>query len=110
MAGSEEPARRGQLGDFEIVREIGCGGMGIVYEARHVSLNRKITFKLLASSPGFTSKAVVRFRREVEAAAKLHHTNTVPVYATEEHEGPRFYTMERVVRRTPAQRFGEPYE
>ena len=75
MTGSDEPRRRGQLGDFEIGREIGRGGMGIVYEARQVSLNRKVALKVLAGSLGLTSKAVVRFRREAEAAAKLHHTN-----------------------------------
>jgi hypothetical protein len=53
--------------------------MGIVYEARQVSLNRKVALKVLAGSLGLTSKAVVRFRREAEAAAKLHHTNIVPI-------------------------------
>jgi serine/threonine protein kinase len=65
MTGSEEPNRRGQLGDFEVVREIGRGGMGIVYEARQVSLNRKVALKVLAGSLGLTSKAVVRFRRRL---------------------------------------------
>ncbi len=110
MAGSEESGRRGQLGDLEIVREIGRGWMGVVYEARHVSLNRKVAQMALADSSGPISKAVVRFRREAALAAKLHHTDTVSVYATGEHEGPHFYAMERVVRRTPAQRSGEPYE
>ncbi|MGB2987077.1 MAG: serine/threonine-protein kinase [Phycisphaerae bacterium] len=92
MTGSNEPKRRGQLGDFEI----GRGGMGIVYEARQVSLNRKVALKVLAGSLGLSSKAVVRFRREAEAAAKLHHTNIVPIYATGEHEGTHYYAMELV--------------
>src|SRR5260370_31786789 len=71
-----------RLGDFEIVRELGRGGMGVVYEARQVSLNRKVALKVLSGALGLTSKAVQRFRREAEAAAKLHHTNIVPVYAT----------------------------
>ncbi|MHC4984490.1 MAG: serine/threonine-protein kinase, partial [Planctomycetota bacterium] len=96
MTGSKEPNGRGQLGDFEIVREIGRGGMGIVYEARQVSLNRKVALKVLAGSLGLTSKAVVRFRREAEAAAKLHHTNIVPIYATGEEDGTHFYAMELV--------------
>lgn len=50
---------------------------GIVYEARQVSLNRKVALKVLSSGLGLTSKAVQRFRREAEAAAKLHHTNIV---------------------------------
>ena len=61
-----------QLGDFEIVRELGRGGMGIVYEARQVSLNRKVALKVLSSSLGLTTKAILRFQREAEAAAKSH--------------------------------------
>src|SRR6476660_10391003 len=79
--GSAPPRR---LGDFEIVRELGRGGMGVVYEARQVSLNRKVALKVLSGGLGLTPKAVQRFRREAEAAAKLHHTNIVPVYATGE--------------------------
>jgi len=52
-----------RLGDFAILREIGRGGMGVVYEARQVSLNRKVALKVLAGGLGLTPKAVVRFRR-----------------------------------------------
>jgi tetratricopeptide (TPR) repeat protein len=85
-----------RLGDFEIARELGRGGMGIVYEARQVSLNRKVALKVLAGGPGLTAKAVQRFRREAEAAARLHHTNIVPVYATGEQDGTHFYAMELI--------------
>src|SRR5438128_3017312 len=85
-----------RLGDFEILREIGRGGMGIVYEARQVSLNRKVALKVLSGGLGLTPKAVQRFRREAEAAAKLHHTNIVPVYATGEEDGTHFYAMELI--------------
>jgi serine/threonine protein kinase len=85
-----------RLGDFEIVREIGRGGMGVVYEARQVSLNRKVALKVLAAGPGFLPNSVQRFRREAEAAAKLHHTNIVPVYLTGEQDGTPFYAMELV--------------
>src|SRR5438067_6434836 len=85
-----------RLGDFEIVRELGRGGMGVVYEARQVSLNRKVALKVLSGGLGLTSKAVQRFRREAEAAAKLHHTNIVPVYATGEEGGAHFYAMELI--------------
>jgi serine/threonine protein kinase/dienelactone hydrolase len=88
------PLRR--LGDFEIIRELGRGGMGVVYEARQVSLNRKVALKVLSAGLGLTSKAVQRFRREAEAAAKLHHTNIVPVYATGEQDGTHFYAMELI--------------
>jgi len=92
--GDIRPVRR--LGDFEIVRELGRGGMGIVYEARQVSLNRKVALKVLSGSLGLTTKAVIRFQREAEAAAKLHHTNIVPIYATGEQEGAHYYAMELI--------------
>src|SRR5262249_48841444 len=94
-AREELPANR-RLGDFEIVREIGRGGMGIVYEARQLSLNRQVALKILATGLGLTSKAVQLFHREAEAAAKLHHTNIVPIYATGEHDGTHFYAMELI--------------
>src|SRR5215468_1751905 len=92
--GNDSENRR--LGDFEIVREIGRGGMGVVYEARQVSLNRKVALKVLSGGLGLTPKAVQRFRREAEAAAKLHHTNIVPVYATGDQDGTHFYAMELI--------------
>src|SRR5438067_1695208 len=85
-----------RLGDFEIVRELGRGGMGVVYEARQVSLNRKVALKVLSGGLGLTPQAVQRFRLEAEAAAKLHHTNIVPVYATGEERGTHFYAMELI--------------
>ena len=59
-----------RLGDFEIVRKLGRGGMGVVYEARQISLNRRVALKVLAGRFGLTAKAVQRFHREAEAAAK----------------------------------------
>src|SRR6266446_9605061 len=85
-----------RLGDFEIVRELGRGGMGVVYEARQVSLNRRVALKVLSGGLGLTVKAVQRFHREAEAAAKLHHTNIVPVYATGAQDGSYFYAMELI--------------
>jgi serine/threonine protein kinase len=85
-----------RLGDFEILREVGRGGMGVVYEARQVSLNRRVALKVLSGGLGLTPKAVQRFRREAEAAARLHHTNIVPVYATGEESGTHFYAMELI--------------
>ena len=89
--GGGTPSRAlGRLGDFELLREIGRGGMGVVYEARQISLNRRVALKVLGTSLSMTTKAVVRFRREAEAAAKLHHTNIVPIYSTGEYDGVHF--------------------
>jgi serine/threonine protein kinase len=85
-----------RLGDFEIVRELGRGGMGVVYEAIQVSLNRRVALKVLGPGLGLTPRAVDRFRREAEAAARLHHTNIVPVYATGEENNIYFYAMELI--------------
>src|SRR5262245_12933848 len=85
-----------RLGDFEIIREVGRGGMGVVFEARQVSLNRRVALKVLGPGLGLTPHAVQRFRREAQAAARLHHTNIVPVYATGEQDGTHFYAMELV--------------
>src|SRR5436305_1613741 len=70
--------------------------MGVVYEARQLSLNRRVALKVLASGLGLTTRAVERFQREAEAAAKSHHTNIVPVYATGEQDGVHFYAMELI--------------
>jgi serine/threonine protein kinase/dienelactone hydrolase len=92
----DRPPGGQRLGDFEVVREIGRGGMGVVYEARQVSLNRPVALKVLGPGLGLTPHAVQRFHREAEAAAKLHHTNIVPVYATGEQDGTHFYAMELI--------------
>src|SRR3954468_12229225 len=105
-----------RLGDFEILREIGRGGMGVVYEARQVSLNRKVALKVLAGSVVLSPKAVVRFKREAESAARLHHTNIVPVYATGDQDGTHYYAMEliegpsldQVINLLRRERAGEP--
>jgi serine/threonine protein kinase/Tfp pilus assembly protein PilF len=85
-----------RLGDFELLRELGRGGMGVVYAARQVSLDRRVALKVLPPAMGLTSQAKQRFQREARAAAKLHHTNIVPVHAVGEHEGHHFYAMELI--------------
>jgi serine/threonine protein kinase len=85
-----------RLGDFEVLREIGRGGMGVVYEARQVSLNRKVALKVLSAGLGLSVQGAQRFRREAEAAARLHHSNIVPVYATGEQDGTLYYAMELI--------------
>ncbi len=70
--------------------------MGVVYEARQVSLNREVALKVTSNALGLSSKAVLRFRREAEAGGKLHHTNIVPIYATGEDQGIHYYAMELI--------------
>jgi serine/threonine protein kinase len=93
---SEPPGQRHRLptiAGFEIVREIGQGGMGVVYEATELSLGRRAALKVL-TAPRATTIAVERFRREARAAAKLHHTNIVPVFGVGEDDGQLFYVMQ----------------
>src|SRR5262249_30094633 len=72
---------KGCLGDFRIVREIGRGGMGIVYEAEQVSLVRRVALKVLPFAAALDEKRLQRFKNKAQAAAHLHHTNIVPVFA-----------------------------
>jgi eukaryotic-like serine/threonine-protein kinase len=91
---SAEPSDPTQLGDFRIIRRVGSGGMGIVYEAVQESLGRHVALKLLPAEALLDPKKLERFRREAKAAAKLHHTNIVPVFGTGEADGRYFYAMQ----------------
>jgi serine/threonine protein kinase len=96
------PAVPGQIhsinpvGDFQIVREIGRGGMGIVYEAIQLSLGRHVALKVLPFAATFDAKHLQRFHHEAQAAAQLHHTNIVPVYAVGCERGIHFYAMQLI--------------
>ena len=92
----EDPASGARLGDFEVIAELGRGGMGIVYRARQISLGREVALKVLPGYARYCPAAVQRFRTEAQAAARLHHTNIVPVYAQGEQGGFYFYAMELV--------------
>src|SRR5438132_7658377 len=83
-----------QLGDYRIIREIGHGGMGVVYEAEQLSLGRHVALKILPQNLRRDSKQRRRFEREVRAAAKLHHTNIVPVFGVGEYDGLPYYAMQ----------------
>ena len=82
------------LGDYHIVREIGRGGMGIVYEAEQVSFPRKVALKVLPVAPAFEARFLARFQREARTALQLHHTNIVPVYAVGCEQGVHYYAMQ----------------
>jgi eukaryotic-like serine/threonine-protein kinase len=83
-----------RLGDFRIIREIGHGGMGVVYEAEQVSLGRHVALKVLSHKRLVDARMKRRFEREAKAAARLHHTNIVPVFGVGEHEGLPYYVMQ----------------
>src|SRR5438128_7196223 len=83
-----------QLGDFRILRKIGRGGMGVVYEAVQESLGRHVALKVLPFHALMEPTILERFRREARAAARLHHTNIVPVFGIDEHEGIHYYAMQ----------------
>jgi serine/threonine protein kinase len=83
-----------QLGDFRLLREIGRGGMGVVYEAEQQSLGRRVALKVLTLSPTRDAQALERFRREARAAARLHHTNIVPVFEVGQEGDTCYYSMQ----------------
>ncbi len=83
-----------QLGDFRIVREVGRGGMGVVYEAEQVSLRRRVALKVLPFAGALDGRQLQRFRNEAQAAACLHHTNIVPVFYVGSERGVHFYAMQ----------------
>jgi serine/threonine-protein kinase len=83
-----------QLGDYRIIRQIGHGGMGIVYEAEQVSLGRHVALKVLPQKLLLDAKQKRRFEREAKAAARLHHTNIVAVFGVGEHDGLPYYVMQ----------------
>src|SRR6185437_10068197 len=83
-----------RLGDYRILREIGRGGMGVVYEAEQVSLGRRVALKVLPRHVARDATALERFRREARAAARLHHTNIVPIFEVGREGDLAFYAMQ----------------
>ena len=76
-----------QLGEFRILREIGHGGMGAVYEAEQISLGRRVALKILRFAGMSDPEGVERFQREAETVARLHHTNIVPIFCVGQEHG-----------------------
>ena len=85
-----------QLGDFRILSEIGRGGMGIVYEAEQLSLGRHVAVKVLPKQALLDAKQLRRFEREAQTAARLHHTNIVPVFGVGEQDGYHYFVMQYI--------------
>ena len=84
------------LGDYRLIREVGRGGMGIVYEAWQLSLDRRVALKVLPFAAVLDHRQIARFRHEAQAAAQLHHPHIVPVYAVGEQSGVHYFAMQYV--------------
>jgi serine/threonine protein kinase len=84
----------GQLGDFRLLREVGRGGMGVVYEAEQISLQRPVALKVLPFAAAIDPRQLQRFRNEALAAAHLRHENIVPVFAVGSERGVHYYAMQ----------------
>ncbi len=83
-------------GKYEILEELGKGGMGVVYKARQISLNRPVAIKVLSSMLSFDESFVRRFKREAQTIARLNHKNIVQIYDIEEKSETHFFIMEYV--------------
>src|SRR5258708_16344612 len=92
--GVDDVRPEGPLGDFRLVREIGRGGMGVVYEAVQISLGRRVALKVLPFAAAMDAKQLQRFKNEAQAAAHLQHTNIVPVHFVGCERGVHFYAMQ----------------
>src|SRR5947207_241601 len=90
------PPARGRLGDFRLLRELGRGGMGVVYEAEQLSLGRRVALKVLPLAAALDARQLARFKNEAQAAAHLQHQHIVPVYFVGSERGVHFYAMQLI--------------
>ena len=100
-AGLQEPGQNaealaGCLGDFRMLRELGRGGMGVVYEAEQISLCRKVALKVLPFAATLDPRQLQRFHNKARAAACLHHANIVPVHGVGCERGVHYYAMQLI--------------
>ncbi len=85
------------VGDYRLLREIGRGGMGMVYEAEQLSLGRRVALKILPMQAAWDEQALERFQREARSVARLHHTNIVPVFEVGRDGDICYYAMQLIV-------------
>jgi WD40 repeat protein/serine/threonine protein kinase len=102
-----EPAIETRVGDFQIQRLIGRGGMGIVFEAEQVPLHRRVALKVLPFAAALDPQQLRRFQIEAQAAAQLHHTNIVPIFSVGCERGVHYYAMQFIEGQTVAQLIGD---
>jgi tetratricopeptide (TPR) repeat protein len=102
LTSTPELSTTSPLGDFHIIRQVGRGGMGLVYEAEQVSLGRRVALKVLPFAATMDPKQLQRFKNEAQAAAHLHHQNIVPVHYVGCERGIHFYAMQYIEGQTLA--------
>jgi len=104
FAGASDVDLPRQFGDYELIQELGRGGMGVVYKARQLSLDRIVALKLILRGEFASAEEQTRFQKEAEAAARLEHPNIVPIYQVGSYGGQLFFSMKYVAGQTLAGR------
>jgi len=100
---NEDPLPSARLGEYRIIREVGRGGMGIVYEVEHIPLGRRVALKVLPSAASLDPRQRQRFQVEAQAAALLHHEHIVPVFGIGCDRGVHYYAMQFIDGRSLAE-------